>query len=190
MLIPFQLAAKAADLGLCMCCPEEQVEWLGGAPALAALFPQASVLRSKIISRVHPDDRKDVRRLVSPAAAQSPWIRLRFLTERDGWRVLAGQVRRIQLGCGGPERAFVVIRDDTQSEAHRQETLAEASAERERADAITASFALFSAATEQELQQVVLASNTGSRVGPGDRVGPVPRSASCARTGPAAARGS
>ncbi|MEV6057156.1 SpoIIE family protein phosphatase [Streptomyces sp. NPDC052107] len=159
LLIPFQLAAKAADLGLCMCSSDEhQVEWLGGAPALAALFPQASVPRSKMIRRVHPDDRKDVQRLVRSSAAQSPWIRSRFLTERDGWRVLAGQVRRIQLGYGGPERVFAVIRDDTRSEAHRQETLAEASAERERADGITAfSSALFSAATEQELQQVVLA---------------------------------
>lgn len=97
LLIPFQLAAKAADLGLCMCSPDEhQVEWLGGAPALAALFPQASVPRSKMISRVHPDDRKDVQRLVRSSAAQSPWIRSRFLTEQDGWRVLASQVRRIQ----------------------------------------------------------------------------------------------
>lgn len=93
-----------------------------------------------------------------PAAAQSPWIRLRFLTESDGWRFRACQVRRIQMGSGGPERVFAVIRDDTRSEASRQETLAEASAERERADAIAAfSSALFSAATEQELQQVVLA---------------------------------
>ncbi|MET8809596.1 SpoIIE family protein phosphatase [Streptomyces sp. NPDC004546] len=159
LLIPFQLAAKAADLGLCMCSSDEhQVEWLGGAPALTALFPQASVPRSKMIRQVHPDDRKDVQRLVRSSAAQSPWIRSRFLTERDGWRVLAGQVRRIQLGYGGPERVFAVIRDDTQSETHRQETLAEVSAERERADGITAfSSALFSAATEQELQQVVLA---------------------------------
>ncbi|MEU9379888.1 SpoIIE family protein phosphatase [Streptomyces sp. NPDC048279] len=158
LLIPFQLAAKTAGLGLCMCRPDEQLEWLGGAPALAALFPQALVPRSKMIRRVHPDDRKDVRRLVGPATARSSWTRLRFLTERDGWAVLGGQVRRIQLGYGGPERVFLVIRDDTQSEAHRQETLAEASAERDRADAITAfSSALFSASTEQELQQVVLA---------------------------------
>ncbi|MEW1773517.1 SpoIIE family protein phosphatase [Streptomyces sp. NPDC086777] len=158
LLIPFQLAVKAADLGLCMCCPGEQVEWLGGAPVLAALFPQASVPLSKMIRRVHPDDRSCVRRLARPAAAQSPWTSLRFLTERDGWRVLAGQVRRIQLGYGGPERVFVVIRDDTRSQARHQETLAEASAARERADAITAfSSALFSASTEQRLQQVVLA---------------------------------
>lgn len=159
LLIPFQLAAKAADLGLCMCSPDEhQVEWLGGAPALAALFPHASVPRSKMIGRVHPEDRKGVQRLVCSSAAQSPWTRSRFLTEQEGWRVLAVRVRRIQLGYGGPERVFAVIRDDTRSEAHRQATLAEVSAERERAAGITAfSSALFSAATEQELQQVVLA---------------------------------
>ncbi|WP_316742598.1 SpoIIE family protein phosphatase [Streptomyces sp. MK7] len=159
LLIPFRLAAKAAGLGLCMCSPEEhQVEWLGGAPALAALFPQASVSLSEMIRRVHPDDRRDVRRLVRSTAAQSPWIRSRFLTEQDGWRVLAGQTRRVQLGYGGPERVFAVVRDDTRSEAHREAVLAEVSAERERAEEIAAfSSALFTAATEQELQQVVLA---------------------------------
>lgn len=159
LLIPFQLAAKAAGLGLFMCSTgEHQMEWLGGAPALAALFPQESVSLSTVIRRVHPDDRKDVRRLVRSSAAQSPWIRSRFLAERLGWRVLAGQARRIQLGYGGPERVFGVVRDDTHSEAHRQEMLAQVSAERERADGITAfSSALFTAATEQELQQVVLA---------------------------------
>jgi serine phosphatase RsbU (regulator of sigma subunit) len=159
LLIPFQVAARAAGLGLFMCSADEhQVEWLGGAPALAALFPQASVPLSEMIRRVHPDDRKDVRRLVRSSAAQSPWIRSRFLTEVDGWHVLAGQARRIRLGSGGPERVFGVIRDDSQSEAHHQEMLVEVGAERERADGITAfSSALFTAATEQELQQVVLA---------------------------------
>lgn len=159
LLIPFQLAAKAAGLGLWMCSPDEhQVEWLGGAPPLAALFSQASVPLSDMIRRVHPDDRKDVQRLARSSAAQSPWIRSRFLTEHDGWRVLTGQTRRVQLGYGGLERVFAVIRDDTQSEAHRQKMLAELSAERERANGITAfSSALFTAATEQELQQVVLA---------------------------------
>ncbi|MCC5481283.1 PAS domain-containing protein [Streptomyces barringtoniae] len=72
LLIPFQLAAKDAGLGLWMCSPgEHQVEWLGGAPALAALFPQASVPLSEVISRLHPDDRRNVRRLVHSSAAQS-----------------------------------------------------------------------------------------------------------------------
>ncbi|MEU6220793.1 SpoIIE family protein phosphatase [Streptomyces sp. NPDC047022] len=158
LLIPFGLAAKTAGLGLCMCSPDEhQVEWLGGAPALAVLFPQASVSLSMVIRRVHPDDRKDVQRLVRSSAAQSPWIRSRFLTEHDGWRVLTSQVRRIRLGYGGPERVLLVIRDDTQLEARRKDMLAAVSAERQRAEEIAAfSSALFTAATEQELQQVVL----------------------------------
>src|SRR5262245_19836193 len=35
LLIPFRLASKAANLGLCMCSPDDrQLEWMGGAPAL------------------------------------------------------------------------------------------------------------------------------------------------------------
>ncbi|MEV6116013.1 hypothetical protein AB0L59_26825 [Streptomyces sp. NPDC052109] len=159
LLIPFQLAAKDAGLGLWMCSPDEHyVESLGGAPALAALFPQASVPLSEMIRRVHPEDRRNVRRLVRSSAARSPWIMTRFLTEHDGWHVLAGQTRRIRLGYGGPERVLAVIRDDIESETHRQAMPAAVNAERERADGITAfSSALFTAATEQELQQVVLA---------------------------------
>ncbi|MGW0086409.1 SpoIIE family protein phosphatase [Streptomyces sp. NPDC003393] len=158
LLIPFQLAAKDAGLGLWVCSPDEhELESLGGAPALASLFPQASVPLSEMIRRVHPEDRSGVQRLVSSSTAQSPWVKSRFLTEHDGWRVFAGQTRRIQLGFGGPERIFTVIRDDTQTEAHREAMLAEVSAERERADGITAfSSALFTATTEQELRQVVL----------------------------------
>ncbi|WP_055586381.1 SpoIIE family protein phosphatase [Streptacidiphilus griseoplanus] len=158
LLIPFGLAARAAGLGLCLCSPDEhQVEWLGGAPALSTLFPQASMPLSTVVRRTHPDDRKNVRRLVRSSAAQSPWIRSRFLTEHDGWRVLAGQARRIRLGYGGPERVFGVIRDDTRREERRKDMLAAVSAERQRAEEIAAfSSALFTAATEQELQQVVL----------------------------------
>ncbi|WP_445521270.1 SpoIIE family protein phosphatase [Streptomyces sp. NEAU-174] len=158
LLIPFQLAARSAGLGLCMCSPHEhQVEWMGGAPALAALFPQASVPLSTVVRQAHPDDRKGLRRLVRPNAAQSPWIRSRFLTEHDGWRVLTSQTRRVTLGYGGPERVFGVIRDDTQLEARRAEMLAAVSAERQRTEEIAAfSSALFTAATEQELQQAIL----------------------------------
>ncbi|SNT45732.1 SpoIIE family protein phosphatase [Actinacidiphila glaucinigra] len=158
LLIPFDLAAKAANLGLFMCSPDEhQIEWLGGEPALAALFPQASMSLSMVIRRVHPDDRKDVQRLVRSSAAQSPWIRSRFHTEHDGWRMLASQARHITLGYGGSERVFGVIRDESKMEARRKDLLAAVSAERQRADEIAAfSSALFTAATEQELQQVVL----------------------------------
>lgn len=158
LLIPFDLAAKAAGLGLYMCSPDEhQIEWLGGEPGLATLFPQASMSLPMVIRRVHPEDRKDVQRLVRSSVAQSPWIRSRFHTEHDGWRMLASQARRITLGYGGPERVFGVIRDESTMEAHRKDMLAAVSAERQRADEIAAfSSALFTAATEQELQQVVL----------------------------------
>ncbi|MFH9969951.1 PAS domain-containing protein [Streptomyces mirabilis] len=56
LLIPFRLAAKAANLGLCMYSSQERtLEWLGGAPALAALFPKASMPLSEVVRRVHPE---------------------------------------------------------------------------------------------------------------------------------------
>ncbi|WP_405766133.1 SpoIIE family protein phosphatase [Actinacidiphila glaucinigra] len=159
LLIPFRLAAAAADLGLWMYSPQEnQLEWLGGAPALALLFPQATASLSRVVRRVHPDDREALRRLVRSTATQSPWINLQFRSGSDGWHHLACQIRRIQLGYGGPEQIFGVIRDDTKLEAGRQRALATLSAERQRADEIAGfSAALITAATEQELQQVVLA---------------------------------
>ncbi|WP_369243702.1 PAS domain-containing protein [Streptomyces sp. R41] len=73
LLVPFKLAAAAADLGLWMYSPEEhQLEWLGGAPALAALFPEASVSFSSMVRRVHPDDREALGRIVRSTAAPSP----------------------------------------------------------------------------------------------------------------------
>ncbi|MET7552133.1 SpoIIE family protein phosphatase [Streptomyces sp. NPDC005479] len=158
LLITFRLAAKAANLGLCMCAPDDrQVEWMGGAPALALLFPEASVSLSSVVGRTHPDDRKALRRLVRTAAIQSPWIGLRYLTENDGWHHLACQARRVKLGYSGPERTFAVVRDDTQREARRRRALVALSAQRQRADEVTDfSSALITATTEQELQQVVL----------------------------------
>jgi PAS domain-containing protein len=158
LLIPFRLAAKAANLGLCMYSPQERkLEWLGGAPALAALFPEASMSLSEVVRRVHPDDRGAVRRLVRSTAARSPWIRLRFLTERDGWHLLVCRARRLILGSGGPERVFGVIRDDTKREARRRRAKDALSAERQRADEIAAfSSAVMTAVTEQEVRQVVL----------------------------------
>ncbi|KPI21939.1 SpoIIE family protein phosphatase [Streptomyces mirabilis] len=158
LLIPFRLAAKAANLGLCMYSPQErELEWLGGAPALAALFPEASMSLSEVVRRVHPDDRGALRRLVRSAAARSPWIRLRFLTERDGWHLLVCRARRLILGSGGPERVFGVIRDDTKREARRRRAKDALSAERQRADEIAAfSSAVMTAVTEQEVRQVVL----------------------------------
>ncbi|MFE1849383.1 SpoIIE family protein phosphatase [Streptomyces sp. NPDC002387] len=158
LLIPFRLAAKAADLGLCMYSPQErQLEWLGGAPALAALFPEASMPLSEVVRRVHPEDREPLRRLVTSTAARSPWIKVRFLTERDGCHHLVCQSRRIILGSGGPERVLGVIRDETTWEARRRRALVALSAERQRADEIAAfSSAVMTAVTEQEVRQVVL----------------------------------
>ncbi|WP_328891739.1 SpoIIE family protein phosphatase [Streptomyces sp. NBC_00316] len=158
LLIPFRLAAAAADLGLWMYSPQEhRLDWLGGAPALAVLFPHASASLSRVVRRVHPDDREALGRLVRSTAAQSPWISLRFRTENEGWHHLACQIRRIQLGYGGPEQVFGVIRDDTRLEASRQKALVTLAAERQRADEIADfSAALITATTEQELQQVVL----------------------------------
>ncbi|MEU0038927.1 MULTISPECIES: SpoIIE family protein phosphatase [unclassified Streptomyces] len=158
LLIPFRLAAKAANLGLCMYSPQERkLEWLGGAPALAALFPEASMSLSEVVRRVHPDDRGALRRLVRSAAARSPWIRLRFLTEHDGWHFLVCRARRIILGSGGPERVFGVIHDETKRQARRRRALIALSAERQRADEIAAfSSAVMTAVTEQEVQQVIL----------------------------------
>ncbi|MET9037336.1 SpoIIE family protein phosphatase [Streptomyces mirabilis] len=159
LLIPFRLAAKAANFGLCTYSPQErELEWLGGAPALAALFPEASMSLSEVVRRVHPDDRGALRRLVRSTAARSPWTRLRFLTERDDWHLLVCRARRLILGSGGPEQVFGVIRDDTKREARRRRAKDALSAERQRADEIAAfSSAVMTAVTEQEVRQVVLA---------------------------------
>ncbi|MEU1529895.1 SpoIIE family protein phosphatase [Streptomyces fagopyri] len=158
LLIPFRLAAKAANLGVCMYSPQERrLEWKGGAPALAALFPEASMPLSDLVRHVHPQDRGALRRLVRSTAARTPWVRLRFLTEHDGWHHLACRARRLILGFGGPERVFGVIRDETNRQARRRRALIALSAERQRADEIAAfSSAVMTAVTEQQVQQVIL----------------------------------
>jgi serine phosphatase RsbU (regulator of sigma subunit) len=158
LLIPFRMATTAADLGLWMYSPHgHQMEWLGGAPALAALFPDPTTSLSRVISAVHPDDREALRQLLRSAPAQSSWVRLRYLPQHEGWHQLAAQTRRIQLGYGGPERVFGVVRDDTKQEKRKEKAQAALTAERQRAkDIADFSSALITAATEQELQQVVL----------------------------------
>ncbi|MER5914278.1 PAS domain-containing protein, partial [Streptomyces sp. NPDC001982] len=158
LLIPFRMATTAADLGLWMYSPhEEQLEWLGGAPAVSALFPDPTASLSRVMSAVHPDDREALRQLVRSASPQSPWVRLRYLTQHEGWHQLAAYTRRIQLGYGGPERIFGVVRDDTKQEKRREKAQAALTAERQRArDIADFSSALITAATEQEMQQVVL----------------------------------
>ncbi|MGW5274327.1 SpoIIE family protein phosphatase [Streptomyces sp. NPDC004044] len=159
LLIPFRLATEAADLGLWMYAPHrDQLEWLGGAPVVAALFPDSTAPLSRVISAVHPDDREGFRQLLRSAPIQqSPWVRLRYLTQHDGWHQLAARTHRLQLGYGGPERIFGVVRDDTKQEKRKQKAQAALAAERQRAkDIADFSSALIAAATEQELQQVVL----------------------------------
>ncbi|MFD4231266.1 SpoIIE family protein phosphatase [Streptomyces sp. NPDC058545] len=158
LLIPFRLAAMAADLGLWVCSPQEhQIEWLGGAPALTATFPDPIAPISRVTSAVHPDDREAFEQLMRSASAQSSWVRLRYLTPHDGWHQLAVQTRRIRLGYAGPERIFGVVRDDTKQEKRRKEAQAALAAERQRAkDIAEFSSALITAATDQELEQVVL----------------------------------
>ncbi|MEU1599498.1 SpoIIE family protein phosphatase [Streptomyces sp. NPDC005708] len=169
LLIPFRLAAKANDLGLWMYSPQEQrLEWMGGAPTLAAVFPEATVAMSSVISRVHPDDREPLRHLMRLTASQSPWIRFGYLTEHDGWHRLAAQIRRIRLGYDGPELIFGMVRDDTKQEKRREKLQAALGAERERAEEIADfSSALIAAATEQELHQVILTRLTATFGGAG-----------------------
>ncbi|MFF3873424.1 PAS domain-containing protein, partial [Streptomyces sp. NPDC001978] len=158
LLIPFRMATEAADLGLWMySAHEHRLEWLGGLPALAALFPDPTTCLPAVVSAVHPDDREALRQLLSSAPAQSSWVGLRYLTQDDGWHRLAVQTRRIQLGYGGPERIFGVVRDDTKRVKRKKKAQAALAAERRRAKEIADfSSALITAATEQELQQVVL----------------------------------
>ncbi|MFD3455689.1 SpoIIE family protein phosphatase [Streptomyces sp. NPDC058691] len=158
LLIPFRLAAKAANLGLWMYSPHaHQLEWLGGAPALAATFPDARTYLGTVISAVHPDDREALRHLLRPSPSRSSWVKLRYLTRHDDWHRLAVQTRRIRLGYGGPERVFGVVRDDTKQEKSKEQAQAALAAERQRAKEIAEfSAALITAATEQELRQVVL----------------------------------
>lgn len=158
LLIPFRMATSAGDIGLWMYSSHEHnLEWLGGAPAVAGLFKEPTARMSRVMSAVHPDDREALRQLVCSVSARSPWLRMRYLTERDGWHQLSAQARRIQLGYGGPERIFVLVRDDTRHEKRKEKARAALAAERQRAkDTGDFSSALITAATEQELQQVVL----------------------------------
>ncbi|MGW4979735.1 SpoIIE family protein phosphatase [Streptomyces mirabilis] len=159
LLIPFRMATTAAHLGLWMYSPHDhQLEWLGGAPTVAALFPDPTMPLSRVMSAVDPDDQEALRQLLRSASTQqSPWVRLRYLPQHEGWHQLAAQTRRIQLGYDGPERIFGLIRDDTKQEKRKEEAQAALTAERQRAkDIADFSSALITAATEQELEQVVL----------------------------------
>ncbi|MDX3264398.1 hypothetical protein PV336_35250 [Streptomyces sp. MI02-2A] len=134
-----------------------QIEWLGGAPAVAALFPEGSVSLPWLVRHIHTDDRPSLRRLLHSDNNRRSWTTLRFQGDQGDWHRLACQTRRIQLGYEGPEQIFGMIRDDTCDEARRQEMVAAVEAQRRRADEIAEfSSALITASTEQELRQVVL----------------------------------
>ncbi|MGW4905135.1 SpoIIE family protein phosphatase [Streptomyces sp. NPDC004270] len=158
LLMPFRLSARAAGLGLCIYHPEvQELEWLGGAADVGALFPEASVSLPWVVRHVHPDDRNSLRRLLAAEAPQRTWTKLRFHTDHGDRYELACQTRRVRLGYDGPEQVFGMIRDDTKHEARRKEMLARLGAERRRAGEIAEfSSALIRTASEQELQQVVL----------------------------------
>ncbi|MER5918113.1 SpoIIE family protein phosphatase [Streptomyces sp. NPDC001982] len=184
LLIPFRLSAKAAGLGLCMYLPQvQQLEWLGGAPAVEALFAEASVSLPWVVRHVHRDDRGSLLRLLASDATLGPWTSLRFHADQGDWYHLACQTRRIQLDYDGPEQVFGMIRDDTQREAHEKEMLAELGAERRRANEITEfSSALIRTATEQELQQVVLTRLAATFDGTGAALGLVDNGHLCVST--------
>ncbi|SNT07843.1 SpoIIE family protein phosphatase [Actinacidiphila glaucinigra] len=158
LLIPFRLATEAADLGLWTYSPDgEQFEWLGGLPSFILALPDLTGPLPRIISAVHPDDQEPFLRLLRSGSAQSSWVTLRCLNQHGGWHQLSAQTRRIRLGYGGPERIFGLVRDDTQQVKRKRKAQAALAAERKRAKEIAdLSSALITAATEQELQQVVL----------------------------------
>jgi hypothetical protein len=158
LLIPFRLAAKAADLGVFVFWREQKrFEWLGGSPRIAALAP-ADMSAREVTRRVHPDDRQKFWKLVNnTTAAPSAWTRCRFRTDSDGRRLLAFQNRLIRLGRDGPRLILGMVRDETQQEARRQELLSALDVERDRARQIAGfSAALIRASTEQELTRIIL----------------------------------
>lgn len=158
LLVPFRLAAKAAGIGLWTYSPSDrQLQWIGGAPRVVALFPDSNVSLSWLTRRVHPDDQQSLRRLVRARSARSAWIEVRFRAEDDCWHHLACQARRVDLGYGGDTVTFGVVRDDTEQTTNREELQARLAAEHERATLITEfSSALIASTTEQGLEQVIL----------------------------------
>lgn len=116
VLIPFQMAAEAADVGLWMYSPSDrQLRWVGGGPGFAAFSPKPTISLSWVIARVHRDDHEALRRLMRPrASVQSPVIELRVFSHDEVWHYLACQTRRVELGQGGPTVTFAMVRDETE----------------------------------------------------------------------------
>lgn len=156
LLIPFRMAAKAADLALFL-YRDERLEWLGGSSSLVSLAPSAALTLRELVQRVHPEDKAALRSVLRAIAAPGSWTRIRFRSKTGEWRVLACLIRQIQLGYYGARQVIGIVRDETRTETQRQQLLIEVSSERERGRQIAAiSSALINAATERELEQAVL----------------------------------
>jgi PAS domain-containing protein len=130
LVIPFQISAEAAGLGLWTYSPSDRrLRWVGGVSGFASFSPEPTFSLPWIIGRVHPDDRDGLRRLMRPpTSVQSPMIELRVLSRDESWHQLACQTRRVELGEGGPVVTFVLVRDET--EKRRLADLAEESLRR------------------------------------------------------------
>lgn len=158
LLVAFRMAAKLGDLGLWIYAADQhRVEWLGGSTALTALVPATEMSVHDLMGRVHRADLPVLHRMLHCPDADSAWARFRFRTDRDGWHHLACQTHRVRVGLDGPERVIGVVRDETEPVTRSRALLATLAGERERGERIAEiSSALIAAATEQELQNVVL----------------------------------
>lgn len=154
---PFRVAARSAGLGIWSYShPDHRLSWVGGAPELSSLIGDSPVSLSQVIQRIHPDDRRALRRLAG-RSAQSSRISVRLETEDDHWHHLICQTRRVRLGYGGPKATFVLVRDETEHARHRDKMQADLATEKERA-AFVADFAasLISVTTEDDLKKVIM----------------------------------
>jgi len=158
LLIPFRVAARAAHLSLLIALPEEhQLEWLGGSEVLASSTTDGTISLREIVRRLHPDDRPALRHLMYNTGTSTGWVKCRFHSDQGGWRSLACQARRVQLGFTGPERVLYFVRDDTGRESGERRLATQVTSERDRADRIAEfSSALIAAETIEELRQVIL----------------------------------
>ena len=158
LLIPVCMDAASERLGvLTYSSADRALEWLGGAPAVGALFPESAMPLDSVLASVHPEDRGTVRQMLDAPSPGSPWGTVRYRAPHSDWRRLAVRTRRIRLGHDGPSMIIGLIRDDTREVRRRPRRQAALLAERQRAREVADfSAALIAAATEQELQQVVL----------------------------------
>ncbi|MBY8882524.1 SpoIIE family protein phosphatase [Actinacidiphila acidipaludis] len=158
LLIPFCTDARTARLGvLTYSAGDHSLEWLGGAPSVGAIFPESAMPLDRVLASVHPEDRETVRRMLDLPSPRSPWTTVRYRAPDSDWHRLGVRTRRIRLGHDGPSTTLGLVRDDTREGSRRPRRQTALLAERQRAREVADfSAALVAAATEQELQQVVL----------------------------------